>query len=605
MPTRFLASLAPLLLLAAHATTQAQTQPQIQAQTQTPTQPQTQIQPQSQNQPQTQPPASSADPTLLPAPPQFQPLAPLYFPELAPSARPTPANVTIGGEQVLFPITAAVGQFQPADRAAATTRKIAQLVSDPSFNAQTITISDHEGGTDVLAGDLVLTTVTNRDADFDATGRTRQAVAAAHAAAIRTAVLAEKAKYSPRSLTIGAVKAAAATLALVLLLIALRLGFGFFYTKIRNRGGNRIRSLRIQSLELLSKERITDILLQSARALRFALTLLLLYLFIPLVFSFFAKTHRFGHTLVGYVMAPVAPGWHAFFAYLPNLLVLVVIAFFTFQAYRITRFLFREIERGTIVWPGFYPEWALPTSRIVELLLIAFALVLAFPYLPGSNSLAFKGVSIFLGVLLSLGSSTAIANIVAGILLTYTRAFRIGDRVQIADTIGDVIEKTLLATHVRTIKNVDVTVPNGLVLGSHIFNFSRSTAQNPLILNTSMTVGYDAPWRQVHQLLIRAATGIEGVLADPPPFVLQTALDDFYVRYQINAYTSAPERMAQIYSELNERIQDEFNAVGLEIMSPHYNALRHGETTTIPEEYLAEHSTRDSPRHPHTMGQNR
>ena len=560
---------------------------------------------QAQPQPLAAPAAAPTDPTALPPVPQFQPLAPVYIPELAPAARPTPANVTIAGEQVLFPITAAVGQFSPADRAAVTNRKITQLVSDPSFNPATVTTSDHEGGTDVLAGDLVLTTVTNRDADFDATGRTRQALAAAHAAAVRTGVVAEKAKYSPRSLMLGAIKAAAATLVLILLLVALRLGFRFLYQKIRDRGGNRIRTLRIQSLELLSKERITDILLQSARALRFTLTLLLLYLFIPLVFSFFAKTHRFGHTLVEYVMAPVARGGQAFLDYLPSLLALVVIAFFAHQAHRLTRFLFQEVERGTIVWPGFYPEWALPTSRLVELLLIAFALVLAFPYLPGSNSLAFKGVSIFLGVLLSLGSSTAVANVVAGVLLTYTRAFRIGDRVQIADTVGDVIEKTLLATHVRTIKNVDVTVPNGLVLGSHIFNFSRSTAEKPLILNTSLTIGYDAPWRQVHHLLVGAASGIEGVLADPPPFVLQTALDDFYVRYQINAYTSAPERMAEIYSQLNERIQDAFNQVGLEIMSPHYSALRRGESTTIPEEYLAEHSTRESPRHPHTMGQNR
>ena len=344
--------------------------------------------------------------------------------------------------------------------------------------------------------------------------------------------------------------------------------------------------------------RITELLIQAARVLRFALTLVLLYFFIPLLFSFFAPTRRFGRQLVEYIIAPVHRGADAFFAYLPSLLVVVVVVFFTFQALKLTRFLFREIERGSIHWEGFYPEWAMPTSRIVELLLIAFALVIAFPYLPGSNSLAFRGVSIFLGVLLSLGSSTAIANVVAGVMLTYTRAFKIGDRVQINDTLGDVIEKTLLATHLRTIKNVDVTVPNGLVLASHIVNYSRATLDKPLLLNARVTVGYDIAWRRVHELLVSAAEATAYVLPTPAPFVLQTSLDDFYVSYQINLATAFPDLMAEIYSDLNQRILDNFNQAGIELMNPQYTSLRTHGQTTIPEQYLAEDQKRDSPRHP-------
>ncbi len=453
-----------------------------------------------------------------------------------------------------------------------------------------------------MAGDIVLTTVTDQDSDFDALGRTRQKLAAAEADSMRRALTQATDDYSAASLSLGALKAAAAALVLVLILFGLRMLFPAVYRGIQRRRGTRIRTIRIQSLELLSEERITEGLLQAARLLRFALTLLLLYFFIPLLFSFFAPTRRFGRSLVEYVIAPVHRGWLAFINYLPSLLVVIVVVFFTLQALKLARFLFKEIERGTIAWPGFYPEWAMPTSRIVELLLVAFALVIAFPYLPGSNSAAFRGVSIFLGVLLSLGSSTAIANVVAGVLLTYTRAFKIGDRVSIADTTGDVIEKTLLATHLRTIKNVDVTVPNGLVLASHIVNYSRASVEKPLILNMEITLGYDTPWRRIHELLIAAAKGVPGVLADPAPFVLQTALDDFYVRYQVNAATVFPTQMPQMYSELNQRILDAFNEAGVEVMSPHYNALRRGEQTTIPEEYLAPHPTRESPRHPHTAG---
>ncbi|TFH49653.1 MAG: mechanosensitive ion channel, partial [Methanothrix sp.] len=184
--------------------------------------------------------------------------------------------------------------------------------------------------------------------------------------------------------------------------------------------------------------------------------------------------------------------------------------------------------------------------------------------------------------------SSAIANIVAGVILTYMRAFKLGDRVKIADTIGDVVEKTLLVTRVRTIKNVDITVPNAMVLSSHIINYSSTAEDDGLILHTTITIGYDAPWRQVHELMIAAARATSNILETPAPFVLQTSLDDFYVSYQINAYTDKPSVMARTYSELHQNIQEKFNEGGVEIMPPHYATLRDGNMTTIPESYLPE-----------------
>ncbi|HSH14200.1 MAG TPA: mechanosensitive ion channel family protein, partial [Desulfurivibrionaceae bacterium] len=241
----------------------------------------------------------------------------------------------------------------------------------------------------------------------------------------------------------------------------------------------------------------------------------------------------------------------------------------------------------SIKLPNFPADWAQPTYKIGRFLVIAFTAVVVFPYLPGSDAPAFKGVSLFIGVLFSLGSTAAVANVVAGIILTYMRAFVIGDRVKIADTIGDIIEKTLLVTRVRTIKNEDITIPNAMVLGSHIINYSSSARERGLILHTTVTIGYDVPWRQVHELLLGAARASENILAEPPPFVLQTSLDDFYVSYQLNAYTDQPNRMALTYSALHQNIQDRFNAAGVEIMSPHYAALRDGNQVTVPEENLA------------------
>ena len=165
--------------------------------------------------------------------------------------------------------------------------------------------------------------------------------------------------------------------------------------------------------------------------------------------------------------------------YLPSLFVVIISAVGAYLLVRVSHFLFRELGRGTITWPGFYREWADPTHKIVRFLILAVTVVVVFPYLPGSRSPAFQGISIFLGVLFSLGSTSAVANIIGGVILTYTRAFQIGDRVKIADTIGDVTEKTLLATRIRTIKNEFITVPNSLVLGSHIVNFSSPEGRAP------------------------------------------------------------------------------------------------------------------------------
>jgi small-conductance mechanosensitive channel len=170
----------------------------------------------------------------------------------------------------------------------------------------------------------------------------------------------------------------------------------------------------------------------------------------------------------------------------------------------------------------------------------------------------------------------------AGIVLTYTSAFKLGDRVKVGDAFGDVIGTSLLATRIRTIKNEEVTVPNSIALGTPVTNYTREAATRGLILHTTVTIGYSAPWRKVHDLLIEAADSTPGILRDPAPFVWQTTLNDFFVTYEINAYTASPSDMIDIYAALHARIQDVFAAAGVEIMSPHYTAFRDGSGATIP-----------------------
>jgi small-conductance mechanosensitive channel len=236
------------------------------------------------------------------------------------------------------------------------------------------------------------------------------------------------------------------------------------------------------------------------------------------------------------------------------------------------RFFFSAVENGEIKLAGFYSEWAAPTYKICRFLVIILAVAVAYPYIPGSTSRAFEGISIFLGVLFSLGSTSLIANMVAGVVLTYMRGFRVGDVVKIGDTTGKVTEVALLVTRLRTPKNVEITIPNSVLMGSQVTNYSFAAGEGRLILPTSITIGYDAPWRQVHGLLLLAAERTGKVLREPAPFVLQSALDDFYVKYELNVYAASSDDMPRLYSELHQNIQDAFNEYGVQIMSPHYVA---------------------------------
>jgi small-conductance mechanosensitive channel len=354
---------------------------------------------------------------------------------------------------------------------------------------------------------------------------------------------------------------------------------------IQEERGKRLAGWRIQKLQLLTANQATDALLLLSRYLRYAVNGILVLAYGMGIFSIFPQTRGVVADGINSLTQILATGWNSVTDYLPNLLLLILIVVVTYFGLRFVHFIFREIEKGTIALAGFHPEWAETTYKIVRALTVMLALVIAFPFLPGSSSPAFQGISIFIGALLSLGSTSVIGNLVAGIILTYAQAFRVGDRVQIGETVGDVIDKGLIATRIRTIKNVDITVPNGIVLANHIINYSTEAQERGLILHTTVTIGYDAPWRKVHETLIRAALATPDVLANPKPFVFQTSLDNSYVSYEINAFTREPRKMVNTYSNLHQNIQDKFNEAHIEILSPQYSALRDGNSSTIPAEH--------------------
>ncbi len=344
----------------------------------------------------------------------------------------------------------------------------------------------------------------------------------------------------------------------------------------------RYRPLRWQAQDLLSSDDMKRGWMWLWRWLGWAVSALLLLNALTGVLMLSPWTLQLAATMIIAFVDAIVFAWTAFIGYLPNLVTIIVIIVLVRFLIRTLGLIFEGLRTRRIYLRHFYPEWADTSFGIVKLLIIALTAVIIFPYLPGSSSPAFQGISIFVGVLLSLGSTTAVANVVAGIVLTYTRAFGIGDQVEIAGTRGRVVERSTFVTRIQTLKNVIVSIPNSMLLSNNIINYSKNMGHSGLLVHTCVTIGYDVPWQKVNELLIAAARRTEDIAESPEPFVLQASLQDNYVEYEINGWTRSPERLPQIYSQLHANILDEFHGQQVEITSPHYRAIRDAPSTVPP-----------------------
>jgi small-conductance mechanosensitive channel len=346
----------------------------------------------------------------------------------------------------------------------------------------------------------------------------------------------------------------------------------------------RVPAIRLNQVEIVSAQAIAQAWLQVLTLLRLLLLLLCFFYLAAFTLRLFPWTRAVGEDSLGYFYGSLEQVLTAIGNYLPNLFIVAIILFLAFSLLRALRPFFMAVDRGSLAIPGFYPEWGKPTFNLLAALVIALAAVLAFPFMPGFSSPAFQGISVFLGLLLSLGSTSAISNLIGGVILIYTRAFRIGDHIRVGDVIGDIIEKNFLAVRICTPANQIITIPNSSLLSNKVVNYNLSARDlsRALILQTTITLGYDLPWRKAHATLIAAALASEHILREPPPFVLQTNLGNDAVSYQLNAYTANPNLMVLIYSELHQHIQDQCAAHGIEILSPTYASLRDGSASTIP-----------------------
>ncbi|MGI4749826.1 MAG: mechanosensitive ion channel family protein [Janthinobacterium lividum] len=474
-------------------------------------------------------------------------------------------------DKILFAIYSPSGGFSPQERAKTLIDKI-KKITKTTFENDSLKINLKALAPQILYnGELIFATDTT-DALWMKTSKQRLAID------YRNRIAAAIINNQMATSWITILKEAALAVLVVLLLTFFIYSVNRFYKKMRllikQQRGKRIKGIIIKDYELFNAGMQIDVLLFLSNVFRWLLISLLVYLALPLLFGIFPWTKGIANTLLGYFLNPAKKIVLAFWHYLPNLFAIIVIVTVFRYFLKGIKYLKEEIEKGDLKINGFYPDWAAPTYQIIRVLILAFMIIVIFPYLPGSDSLAFKGVSVFLGVLFTFGSAGPLGNLVSGLVLTYMRSFKVGDRVRINDVIGDIMEETLLVIRIKTIKNEIISIPNSAVLSSHTINYSSESAQDGLVLNTKITMGYDTPWRQVHQLLVDAALATEFIQPNPVPYVLQTGLDDYYVSYQINAYTKEAGQQDLIYSRLYENIQDKFNKAGLELLSPHYRIIQ-------------------------------
>ncbi|WMI93267.1 mechanosensitive ion channel family protein [Bacteroides fragilis] len=496
----------------------------------------------------------------------------------------TPGVPVVVEGDTLFYLYTKRGGYTPLQRAEMIDAAITQLGKRFTLHPDSVYIESSDIVSDLMYGNKVIASFTDQDGLWE--GRSREQLAAD-----KRIVVVQKLKELKEEHSFWQLGKRILYFVLVLVgqYLLFRLTTWLFRklkVRIQKLKDTKLKPISIQDYELLDTQRQVNLLIFLSNLLRYVLVFLQLLITVPLLFVIFPQTKGLADTIFSYIWNPVKDILVGIVDYIPNLFTIFIIWYAIKYLVRFVHYLSREIEAGRLKFGGFYPDWAMPTFHIIRFLLYAFMIAMIYPYLPGSRSGVFQGISVFVGLIVSLGSSTVIGNIIAGLVITYMRPFKLGDRIQLNDTTGNVIEKTPLVTRIRTPKNEVVTIPNSFIMSSHTVNYSSSAREYGLIIHSEVTIGYDAPWRQVHQLLIEAALNTPGVIDDPRPFVLETSLSDWYPVYQINAYIREADKLAQIYSDLHQNIQDRFNEAGVEIMSPHYMAMRDGNESTIPKDDL-------------------
>jgi small-conductance mechanosensitive channel len=464
---------------------------------------------------------------------------------------------------------APLGAVSPRERADAAARRIDLLVEAEATD--TVEARPIPEGILVTIGGRGVFTLTPADADTLA-GERLTNVAARSVATLRTAIASQREERSLPHLLRAAGLALLATIVFIVVVRAIRWSRRRLTSRLLAIAASRLPDVSLRGFTIFSGDTALAIVRRLVDALAWAAGLFAAYLWLAYVLTRFAYTRPWGEALGGYLRTTIGSLAFSAIGAIPGIFTVVIILVATRWLVRLVSAFFDAVQGGTVEVPWPHPETANATKRIATVLLWLFAIVVAYPYVPGSGSDVFKGVSVFAGLVISLGSSGIVNQAMSGLVLMYARAFKPGDYVRVGEIEGTVTMLGMLSTKVLTTKREEITLPNAVIVGTTVKNYSRTVAETGLIVYTGVTIGYDTPWRQVEAMLLIAAERTEGLRREPSPFVLKSALSDFYIEYQLNAVVETPEQRVRVLDRLHANILDCFNEYGVQITSPHYEA---------------------------------
>ena len=475
-------------------------------------------------------------------------------------------------KDTLYYLYTSYGPYDIDTRVKYVEEKLKELYNDPYFVADSIKIKPAGDYLSVMYNDKTITGISMVDALWENSSQTE--LAQRYANIIKNTIVKYKEQNSLKSVLIRLAELLLVLFIAFILVWAINRLFDFLKKITLNSEHRFLTSIRIRNYDFIKKPGIVKALVKILAILRIVFLLFLLITIIPLIFDIFSSTQYLSKIIVQWISEPIKNVGIAIIGYLPHLFYIVIIAVITRYVLKILRFFALEIERGILKIKGFHPEWAHTTYVLARMMLWVLALVIMFPHLPGSDSDAFKGISVFLGVLISLGSSSAISNAIAGIVISYMRPFQVGDWIKSGEIIGAVIEKNALVTRLKTINNEDITIPNSAILSGATMNFTSIGKEIGLALNVQVKVRYDYSDNLVEELLIEAALKTNGISPKPHPYIFQISLSELNAVYELNAYTFHPENMYFIKSDLTKNIQSTFRQANIEIFSTQYVEIR-------------------------------
>ena len=476
--------------------------------------------------------------------------------------------LVIEGDTLLY-IYTSLGGDDPAHRVESVARKVTQIGKSLKLTTDSMHIFVSEYTDDVMCGEVVIVRVSDLDGLWN--GMSRRELAEEYLRILSLEIERLHADYGLKAKLTGLGWAVFLIVVQVLFFILTARFIRYLRHLIIEGVDGRMKPFVIKGYELMNIHQVKRILLFLTRVLQVFLVLLQLFISLPLLFSIFPETEKFTWNMINYVWSPLRDMVISIVRYFPNLVKIAVIVYVVRWVLKGLHHISDEIAVGHLKIDRFYQDWAQPTYHIIRIFVVAFTLVVIWPLLPGSESGVFKGVSIFVAALFSLGSTTTIGNLISGIIITYMRPFLVGDFVRIGDQEGEVVEKNAFITRLRDIKGNLVTVPNNSILSQQTVNYTAAARDGKgSIVHSTFTFTYHVPRETVEAYLLEGAARCKLLEKNPKPFVLYTALEDFYTQYEINGYTKETARLFAVYSELHRNIIDVFHEHNLDPTSSHF-----------------------------------